>query len=261
MSTNTYFQEFLNIRYNEIKSRNSTFSIRAFAKQLGLQPSATNEILKGQRKISKNMAEKIAVKLNLDPTERSNLLTGFQENTASENSSVTKIKAARRLKEDEFKLVSDWVHFAILSLINVKNFSSDLNWMAERLGVESVVVRKALIRLQHLKLIHIAEAGKITRTDVSIRTSDDILCQSLQQMHLTDMEIAAKKIKEVSVDERDFSNLTFYGSPENLPRAKEIIRKAQNELESLMENAGGNEVYRFCTYLFPLTQSGKSYEK
>lgn len=261
MNTNVFFQDFLKTKYLEIKSRNSTYSVRAFAKQLGLQPSATNEILKGQRKVSKTLAEKIAVKLKLDPTERSNLLTGFNQSHDAAAASVETINKSRRIREDEFNLIADWIHFAILSLINVQDFNSDLDWIANRLGVESLVVRKALLRLQHLDLIHIGDKGVITRTAVSIRTSDDILSESLQKMHLSDMEIAAKKIKEVSVDQRDYSNLTFYGSAENLPRAKEIIRKAQNELESLMESGGGKNVYRFCTYLFPLTVQSEKNEK
>ena len=261
MSTNVYFHEFLNTKYLEMKSRNTAFSVRAFAKSLDLQPSATNEILKGQRQVSKKMAEKIAEKLKLDPTERSNLLSGFNDENRSAPASVETIKKSRRIKEDEFKFISDWVHFAILSLINVEDFSSDIDWIAGRLGVSALEIRKALLRLQHLDLIHIAEKGMITRTSVSIRTSDDILNESLQEMHLRDMEIAATKIKEVPVHLRDFSNLTFYGSEKNLPRAKEIIRNAQNQLEALMESGGGKEVYRLCTYLFPLTVPGNKDEK
>ncbi len=255
----TYFQQVLNSKFNEIKSRNASFSVRAFAQQLGIQASAANEIMKGQRRISKQLAEKIIDKLKLDPEERTQSLIDFTD-SKMKTASVTKSNlGARKLNSDQFELISNWVHFAILSLVKLNDFQSDLDWMANRLGVESVDVRKALLRLQHLDLIHISEKGTITRTSNAVRTSDDVLSASLQDMHLNDMSMAAKKLKEIPVHLRDFTNVTFSGNPKTLPRAKEILRKAQDDLEEIMQD-DNSEVYRLCMYLFPLTVPKESYE-
>lgn len=70
MNPQSEIQIILRQRFSEIKSRNPRFSVRAFARQLGLQASATNEIMKGQRNISQAFAEKILDRLNLNTEER-----------------------------------------------------------------------------------------------------------------------------------------------------------------------------------------------
>ncbi len=245
-------QVLLNKRFQDLKSRNPQYSVRAFAKQIGLQASAANEIMKGQRNVSQKMAEKIVDSLKMDPEERSQILGEFLSVEKKKSSVTESNKSAKKLSADQFELISNWVHFAILSLVKLSDFQSDIDWMAKRLGVEGVDVRKALLRLQHLNLIHISERGLITRTTTSVRTSDDILSLSLQEMHLNDMRMAAQKLKEVPVHLRDFTNVTFSGNPKTLPRAKEILRKAQDDLEEIMQE-DSHEVYRLCMYLFPLT--------
>ena len=244
-------------KFLELKSKNPNFSVRALALRLGMQPGATNEILKGQRRVSRKIAEKIATKLLLDPSERTDLLRDFPEklkrNTNNRRMRDRDLEALK-LNSDQFELISEWIHFAILSLFRLKSFKSDVSWIANRLAVTEVEARKAILRLQHLKLIHIDENGVMTRTSQPVRTTDDIKDLSLQRMHMNDMDIAKKKIQELNVDQRDFTNFTFPGNPKSMARAKEIIRKAQDELELLMDDEESSEVYRVCMYLFPLTK-------
>jgi uncharacterized protein (TIGR02147 family) len=256
----TKIQQLLKKRFLEIQSRTPSFSIRSFAEQLGMQPGATNEIIKGQRRVSRKIAERIADKLALDPSERAALLTDFpsklKRNTKAKKQTSEK-NEIHKMNMDQFALISDWVYFAILSLIQIKDFSSEISWISQRLGVSELDTRRAIIRLQSLKLIHIDNKGTISRTAQPIRTSDDIRNQSLQQMHLNDMEIAKEKIQKISVSDRDFTNYTFPANPQSLNRAKEILRQAQDDLESLMNDKDAREVYRVCMYLFPLTQLEK----
>ena len=74
MNPQSEIQLILRQRFSEIRSRNPMFSVRAFARQLGLQASATNEIMKGQRNISPAMAEKLIDRLNLSAEERMSIL-------------------------------------------------------------------------------------------------------------------------------------------------------------------------------------------
>ena len=245
-------QQLLMRKLEEAKSKNPSFSVRALAQRLEMQPGATNEILKGERRVSRGIAEKIADKLNLDPSERTDLLKDFPLKLKRQTKRSKDLEVLK-LNSNQFELISEWIHFAILSLIRVKDFKSDVSWMANRLGVTELDTRKAILRLQHLNLIHIDDSGVMTRTPNPIRTTDDIQDLSLQRMHMNDMDIAKKKIQEIRVDQRDFTNYTFPANPKSLSRAKEIIRKAQDDLEELMSDEDASEVYRVCMYLFPLT--------
>lgn len=244
-------------KYLELKGKNPQFSVRALAQKLAMQPAATNEILKGQRRVSRKIVEKIADKLQLDPSERTDLLKDFplklKRNTERNKQRTAELEVLK-LNADQFHLISDWLHFALLSLIKVKDFQSDLSWIAERFSVSTSDVRKALLKLQHLGLVTVDDRGVITRTPHPIRTTDDVRDLSLQQMHINDMELAKVKIQELRVDQRDFTNYTFPANPVKLAAAKEIIRKAQDDLEALMDDGDAQEVFRVCMYLFPLTQ-------
>jgi uncharacterized protein (TIGR02147 family) len=249
-------QQLLMRKFQEAKSKNPSFSVRALAQRLEMQPGATNEILKGERRVSRTIAEKIADRLNLDPSERSDLLKDFPLKL-KRSTKRTKDLEVLKLNSHQFELIAEWIHFAILSLMRVKDFKSDVSWMANRLGVTELETRKAILKLQHLRFIHIDESGVMTRTPNPIRTTDDIQDLSLQRMHMNDMDLARKKIQEIRVDQRDFTNYTFPANPETLSRAKEIIRKAQDDLEELMNDEDAKEVYRVCMYLFPLTNLEK----
>lgn len=40
-----------------------------------------------------------------------------------------------QLSMDQFAIIADWYHFAILNLINTPGFKSDISWIAKRLGL------------------------------------------------------------------------------------------------------------------------------
>lgn len=243
----------------ELQSKNGSYSVRAFAKKLNLQPSATNEILKGQRFVSKKVAEKIATRLQLDPTERSNLLSQFPEKLNRNKVKIDRDNSleALKLSSEQFSLISEWIHFALISFMKTKDFKEDYSYLASKFSVSENMIKKAIERMISIKLIKRDKNGKLKRTNYKINTTDDIQDLSLQKAHMADMDMAKDKIQNLDVLQRDFSFLIFNGNPKYLPKAKEILRRAQDDLEKLMDQDQANVVYKLCTYLFPLSQDTK----
>ncbi len=254
-------QTILRKKFLDLQAKNKNFSIRALAKRLEMQPGATNEILKGERRVSRKIAERIALKLQLDPTERMNLLKDFPEKM-KRSSKFRPDKNGQALHEmkltaEQYSTVAEWLHFAILSLMNTQKFNSDSAWIAERFGVTTLEVQRAIERMVKIGLIVREDNGELMRTSSRTNTTDDVLNLSLQKAHMSDMEMAKEKIQTLPVDQRDFSFLIFNGNPKYLPKAKEILRKAQDDLEELMDQDEAKEVYKVCTYLYPLTKLEK----
>ena len=105
MNPQSEIQVILRQRFSEIKSRNPRFSVRAFAKQLGLQASATNEIMKGQRNISRALAEKILGRMKLSAEERMSIYGADESFTAcsfpiSEEKLKIAMEVLRRAKHE-----------------------------------------------------------------------------------------------------------------------------------------------------------------
>jgi transcriptional regulator with XRE-family HTH domain len=80
------------------------YSLRAFAKYLEINQSFLSKLLKGQRAVTKDLAATVAPKLGLKPAQVKAL---FSTGTAS-------MPGFLSLSDDEFELLSEWHHFAII---------------------------------------------------------------------------------------------------------------------------------------------------
>ena len=93
----------IQLKFDEIKNRSAQFTLRAFADRLGVSPGALSEILAGKRAVTKKTAERIANRLALSPSDRAEFLSQLA-NVEIEYD---------ELRQDQFKLVGEWWHFAI----------------------------------------------------------------------------------------------------------------------------------------------------
>lgn len=257
MDAQLQLQRILQSKLSELRSRNPQFSIRAFARRLGMQASATNELLKGERTASRQLAERIADRLHLDPTEKFELLKCFPQRVRRKKGADPQAQRDYlRLNSDQFSILSDWTHYAILSLIRTADFQSDPEWIANRLGVKKSKIASGLERLERLALIE-NKNGKWKRTYARVDTPDDVANPSLQQSHIGDMELAKESILRDPVRLRDFTSMTMPTSVRLLPKAKEIIRAASDEIANLLSSEPSEEVYRLSVNLFPLSRLKK----
>ena len=72
------FTHFINDIYNRKKSKNHSYSKRAFARDLGLSSSYTSDLMSGHRNISIDTAANISRKLGLDAIEHEYLMSLVQ---------------------------------------------------------------------------------------------------------------------------------------------------------------------------------------
>lgn len=255
-----YLQNFLRARFFELQSKNPSYSLRAFSKKLGLSPSAASEVLRGQRRVSRKIAERISARLLLDPQEQHKLLKGFTEKTKRPNLSTqtdTVSKDYLKLTADQFHLISEWAHYGILSLMKTRDYVSSVSWIAERLGITENKTSQCIERLLRLGLIEKNSEDRWIRTYSAIHTPDDVFSTSLQKAHIADMELAKQALQTLPVTLRDFTSISVPTSPSLLPRAKALIRKFRSELTELLESEPGTEVYQASIYLYPLTKVRK----
>ncbi len=249
MNSQQAIQNLLRNRLVESQVKNPGYSLRAFSKKIGMSASATSEILNGKRRVSKTLAERIAKNLLMDPIETQAMLKTFDAASVPDMN-----RTALRLTADQFEAISDWVHFAILSLVRTANFQSSASFVASRLGISVLHAQTSLKRLTRLGLLELNKDEKYVRRDHSIRTSDDIWNLSLQKAHVQDMEIAKNALRELPTELRDFTALSVPTSPSKLPEAKRLIREFQSQMAHLLESEPGDEVYQMSVYLYPLTK-------
>ena len=243
-------------KFNEIKLKNSKFSLRAFAKKLEITPSAASEIMKGKRTISEKLAKKISTRLKLNPTESSIFFSRFEDNSRKiKKILTTNVQEKSILQDNDYEVVSHWSTFAILSILKLDDFKSDTQWIATRLGIDAEQVEDSLRKLLKLKMINYNEEGKLQRAEKYYSSSDDKTNYFVRNHHISDLNIIKKCIETLSPELRDLSNLTFPANPETLQEIKVILRTMHDEIAMIMGQGTKKEVYKICTYLFPLTKN------
>lgn len=253
MKTN-YTIEKLNDELSLRQRANKSYSLRAFARDLNMHPSTLNSVLKGTRKLPTKNLRTVIDKLNLTPIEE----TLFTESLTESMASLDKIKIASQyldrvmLDESYFKIISQWEHYGVLSLIETEDFIPTIKFIGQRLGITVNRANTVLANLENANLITISE-DKITLNQNAIRTTEDISSRAIRLGHQEAMEMGIKKIEEVAVDKRDFSTITVAIDPKNLTKAKTIIREFRQKMASLLREGNKTEVYQMAIQLYPLT--------
>lgn len=264
MSIETYAMEhsieMLRQEYLGRLRKNQKYSLRAFAKSIGLPSGRLSEILAKKRPLSERLATQVASNLPWQPDKVRTFLEGVRKpHFGTPRESMGEHLFSKALADDEFKLIAEWHHFAILSLIKTRDFSKEPRWIARRLGISTVQVRSALERLMRLDLIR-EEAHTYVRTQKGITTTHDVPSSAIRQSHKHGLEQAILALETLEVGERDMSTAMFVMRREKMQRAKELIREFRRNLSSLLEDELGDEVYKLSIQFHPITVRGENHD-
>jgi uncharacterized protein (TIGR02147 family) len=250
----------LNRHFKTAQQKNSRYSLRSLATKLDVNAGTLSSIMRGNRLVSRTLAEKITRKLHLEPQERTEILSLFPQrfkNTAKNKSTDISLPKPRYVQLDmaSFQKIFSWEYFCFLSLIRCTDFSSDHQWIAMRIGVGVAKVKEIIKVLESTGLVTVV-AGEI-KGCADFRTPDDVPQEAIKKFHLQTLELAKTSLSENSVEQRDFVSVTFALDARKIPEAKEKIRAFQDELVALIEDDNATEVYRLTSVLIPLTQMAK----
>lgn len=251
----------------ELKSRkslNPRYSLRAFARSLGISPGTLSQILNSKKPISPKILEKVFQKLNLEGTSL--------ENLKEVHSDIKKWRSVKNLNErnnveiddETFSLISDWYHYAILELVKLDDFEPNIKWIASKLGLEIEIAEKGIERLLKLELLAISKEGHFFATSEFTRISNSPRTSAARRNRQKQiLELSKIKIDEVDIVNRDHSAITMTVDFSLLPEIKERIRKFRKDLGNyIVKNSKKSEaVYELQISFFPLTVMGDNSHK
>ena len=159
---------FKNYLQSELENRckkNKNYSLRSYAKSLGIDASTLSKILRGKRAVGVKTIKTLAPQLNLSPAQINQFIEHVIEHK-SPDKGPQKQKDYVHLTEDSFQIMSKWYHFAIIELINLKNFKGDVSWISKNLFITESETLDAIDRLKRCQIIQITDDGDwITNTN------------------------------------------------------------------------------------------------
>lgn len=235
---------------NEKKKKNSQYSLRSLAKSVKISPAQLSSIINKRKKLSPTLAIQLIQKLNLTEQESIELLSDVHPEMRAVLSRKMDVHI---LRDDQFQMISDWIHYAILSLSYFKNNKASIQWISKKLNISKERVEPAFKRLERLGLISIID-HKLVQISKPVSTTTDIPSTAIKAHHRQNLKMAEKKIDEVEVALREFSSITFPIHIKNLPKAKQMINDFKMKLYNEIKSDDPTDVYTMSIQLFPLTQ-------
>lgn len=249
------FKQYLQDELDTRKKNNPMFSLRAFARGLGISPAQLSQVLSGKRRVTLTTAKKITKALKLSPIEVERVLETINSDLATTKRERTSDQSKYQLREDEFRLICDWEHFAILSLSELEENSSDARWIAGRINIPMSRAAEVRDRLVRMGIIEIRNQ-KLKQVSAPLVTTSDIKSDSIQRSHMTNLALAKQKLEAVDVSQREYTTITMASNPKKLKEAKQLIKDFKRKLTEVMEDTEKTDVYTLAIQLFPLTEQG-----
>ncbi len=138
--------------------KNNKYSLRSFANFLQISHSALSEIIDHKRPLTLKMRQRLALRLGLSPEQMEQM---EQMNQVSSSSAAPKLGSDYHpLERDQFDIISDWYHSAILELFTVKGFKPQAAWVANALRISLIEAKMAVERLIRVGLLYVSAQGK-----------------------------------------------------------------------------------------------------
>lgn len=218
------------------RHKNPRYSIRAFARDLGLSPSHLSEFLAGKTNLSSDKAVSLAERLRLDGRHKEHWcdLILIHSKLRPEREAA-RIRIRRRIEGDTsslsdatFKTISEWQHFAILAYFGACQ-SLTVQDLSQRMGLTVAKIKQAVDRLVRLNLLQ--------KTDMGYRATDDhsfagntVPSEAIRESHKQVLRKAIQALDQFNMQERESQSL-FISVPEaRFASFKEAVRLKVLEL-------------------------------
>jgi plasmid maintenance system antidote protein VapI len=250
LSLPSHFKEYLQQELAHRIQMNSRYSLRAFAKSLGLEPSLLSKLIHGKRPITEQMIQRLAPRLGLTPESQRQFLKSEQCE-----------RSFTGVPLEHIRVIADWYHFAILELIKI-NPDLDAKFAAKSLGLSLAEAKLALNRLENLEYIekHKGQWRQLPNRANNTTTSHNFTEIAFQKLQEQILQQAALAMKKTNITFRDQSSMTMAISSKKIPQAKEKIKKFRRDLCAFLEEGTAiDEVYQLSISLFPITNLNPSH--
>lgn len=255
--TTKYHSTFRGLLQAELTDRcrkNPNYSLRSFAKFLGIEPSALSQIINNRRPLTEKMKLRLGTALGLSIDELEKIPVYEKD--------IARNKRSRKYQQqelDSFAIISDWYHYAILELTYLDGFKSDSTWISRRLGITKSECNIAIERLMRLGFLKITTDGKwidACENGMMTHLKNGVTSEAAKKFQCQILELSKHAVSEVDIKMRSHTSAAFCFDPGDLPLAIERIQEFRRSFaEDFQPKKNPKEVYQIQISFFPLTRN------
>jgi DNA-binding MarR family transcriptional regulator len=249
--------DYLRKEYERRKNQNSSYSIRAFAHSLKLDSSTVSKILKGRRKLTFSLAQKILDRLELNPAQKTIYLSALStpDITCPTEDSFTTSPHDREGQE----LMKLWEFYAILSTLELAMAPQTPVALARALGSTPQIVRRIveyLLKVGYLKM----ENRRLKITGVRLTAPPNYPFDVLAEVHKRYIDRGYEAMMNAKTRGlSDISGITFTMPSTKFVEAKNLIKEFRRSFARYLtrDDVKNDSVYRINLQFFPLFRGDK----
>jgi len=262
VSTGDILRDFLTRKM----SKNSAFSLRAFARDLGVSHTYLSLVMNGKKNLSMKKVVHFTHLLQMDDKDAAQFMKAGSRDArgrAFEKLKLDSNKVKNRhtpesyfeLETDRLRLLTDWYHYPIVELTHTYDFQSDPKWIGRRLDISPEQVNDALERLKRMGLL-IEKNGKLVKPLANTIVQSKTPSQYIRNYHKLFIGKALQQLEsgaQEDVDSRDITAVTLPIDPTRIPEARKKIAAFRRSLWRFLSHGEQTEVYQLNIQMFPLT--------
>lgn len=227
------------------RSLNPRYSLRAFSRDLGVNPSHLSQVIANKIEPSENFIKKVAISTK---TDRSKF-------TRVSKASFFKKPWFFKAKDNDYKYSPgknkiSWKHHAVLETFKIQDNNLNVSFINQKLNIknnEAKAILWDLLEWGYLEKTKDGYQSVNTNTYLNNQTNED---KKVFQQDI--IENSKLSIDKVDIKERDHSTMTMAISKSQVPEAKQLIKKFRRELCAyLQDNKDQDAVYHLNIGFFP----------
>lgn len=260
----------LKSEFEKRAARNRNYSLRAYARDLGMSPAALSGLLNLKKGLSEATAQDIAERLGFSKAETQAFLVSVasqhsrspkKRKTAQEQlkKNLQRQTRQQKIESENFAQIQNWYSLSLLELMELDSCTHKIEWFTEKLQLSSIVIKNALRRLIHVGLVEFKD-GKYQPLTEESTTSEDLPSDDIKNFHAEMLKKSEVALYTNPVTEREFINMTLAFPSAEIKEAQEMIRDFQAEFAERFYHQSKkkkNSVYQLSMQFFRIDQKEK----
>ena len=261
----TNYRGQLQLGFNQRMEKNKSYSLRAFARDLALDPGQLSLILKGKKNLSLSKASEVAKKLYKTPREMILFYHAVEWQLVDkdevkkqifkrlQNINAIKIDSNANISDDEFNSISNWYNIPMIELASLPDFEMTIESAAKYLGISISEATIGLAILQRLNFVE--KKDKIFSRIRSLSTTTEISSYAIKQFHSQMIGKAKNALFRQNLSTRYFNSVTLVVPKGKVNELKKMIDEHEKrilEFSKTFRNEPDQDVYQVSNMFFSL---------
>lgn len=254
----TYLQDF----YKHLKLT-SPASIRSWAMSMGLSsPALLLDILKKKRPIKMKYVKHLAKGMQLKEKEAAyfGTLVLLEYSSGEDKDHYESVLRSLRPRQEPLDPTADvfshWLNLAVYLLGQIEGYvlTPEAIQRSLNLAVSKEDIIKALNCLEGHQLVKLDESGHYKSCGSEFLTTPNDVSRESSRRYYAQVQTNAQNAIELPLDDREFQCFAIAMKEESIPKIKEIIRKAREDVASFSDFQGSH-IYQFNFNAFPIAKT------